>query len=250
MPPAHENGEQVQSFARGLRVIKAFTGFPLTLSEVAERTGLAPAAARRYLVTLTELGYLAQEGSLFTARAKLLELAQPYLDSNETVRKAEPVLRQLCDTVNETATLTQFSQGEVINVLAVQTTQELAIQVNTARRLPAYCTAMGRAMLSLLPEDQARDIIDSSTRIALTPHTLTNPEQILEQVRLARQQGYCFAEEEHTLGIRTMSVPVQLPQGPLVALSAPTPTAREDRQTYLHRVAEPLRQAAARMAAQ
>ena len=250
MPVPHDSPTGVQSFARGLSVIKAFTGFPLTLSEVAERTGLAPAAVRRYLATLTELDYLAQHGSLFSARAKLLELAQPYLTANATARKAEPILRHLSDTVNETATLTQYSNGEVINVLATQTTQELAIQVNAGRHLPAYCTAMGRAMLSLLPAEEARAIIESSTRIELTSRTLTDSTQIMEQIELARQRGYCFVEEEHTLGIRTLSVPLQLPQGPLIALSAPTPTAREDRESYLQRVLEPLQLAASRMRAE
>lgn len=237
----------VQSFARGLNVIRAFTGFPLTLSEVAQRSGMPPAAARRYLATLTDLEYLEQEGALFRAKSKLLELAQPYLKANETARKAGPILRLLSDEVSETATLTQYDNGEVINVLATQTAHELSIQVGIGRHLPAYCTAMGRAMLSLLPEQEARHVVEASALLDLTGKTLTGVEAIMEQIGLAREQGYCLVEEEHTLGIRTLSIALQLPQGALIALSVPTPTARENRQAYLQRALKPLQLAAQRM---
>lgn len=243
-----ESPQQVQSFTRGLRVINAFTGFPLTLSEVAVRAELSPAAASRYLATLADLGYLEQDGSLFRATSKLLELAQPYLKSNEPMRRATPILRQLSDEVGETTTLTQYSHGEVINVLASQAEQELSIRVDIGRHLPAYCTAMGRAMLALLPEDEAHQAIKETVRLRLTASTLTEIPDILEQINESRTQGYCLVEEEHTLGIRTLSIALQLTQGPLIALSVPTPIAREDRASYMQRVLGPLQQAARRMA--
>lgn len=135
------------------------------------------------------------------------------MKANETARKAGPILRQLSDEVSETATLTQYANGEVINVLATQTTHELSIQVEIGRHLPAYCTAMGRAMLALLPEQEAQQLVEASGRLALTGKTLTEVEPIMEQIVLAREQGYCLAEEEHTLGVRTLSIALQLPQG-------------------------------------
>lgn len=245
---AQESDQHVQSFSRGLKVIKAFTGSPLTLSEVAARAELSPAATRRYLATLVELGYLAQEGSAFRVRSKLLELSKPYLEASDPVRKAAPILRRLSAEVRETTTLTQYSHGRVINLHACHADQELSIRVNVGSYLPVYCTAMGRTMLGMLDDAEVESVLESIDRPKLTPHTKTEVSAIMEEVRKARAQGYCLAEEEHTLGIRTLSVPVDLLQGSLVALSVPTPTARESRTDYVDRVLPQLLKAAEKMA--
>lgn len=243
-----QSDQHVQSFTRGLKVIKAFAGNPLTLSEVAARAELPPAAARRYLATLVDLGYLAHEGSTFRVRSKLLELSKPYFEVNDPVRKAAPILRRLSAEVRETTTLTQYSHGRVVNLYACHADQELAIRVNVGSYLPVYCTAMGRAMLGMLDDAEVESVLESIERPQLTPHTSTDIAAIMHQVRQAREQGYCLAEEEHTLGIRTLSVPVDLLQGSLIALSVPTPTARESRAAYIDRVLPQLLAAAKKMA--
>lgn len=243
MDAGSPRNEYVQAFERGLAVISAFDGSPLTLSEVAERVGMSPAAARRYLSTLTELGYFAHHGGRFSAQAKLLELSDPFLVANDPTLRARPVLEELTGRIQETSTLTLLKGHEVLNVLDIQTNHELAIQVQRGRLMPAYCTAMGRAMLSLLPGDGAVKLLEATTLEPRTKHTLTDPGQILKQIQLVRTRGYALVEEEHTAGIRTMSMAFELPRGELAAFSAPTPMARESRQEYVARVEEPLRDA-------
>lgn len=243
MDAGSPRNEYVQAFERGLAVISAFDGSSLTLSEVAERVGMPPAAARRYLGTLTELGYFTHRDGRFSAQAKLLELSDPYLAANDPTLRAQSVLEELTGRINETTTLTLLQGDEVLNVLDVQATHELAIRVERGRLLPAYCTAMGRAMLSLMPGDGATRLLGETQREPHTKHTLTEPEQILKQIELARTRGYAFVEEEHTAGIRTMSMAFHFPRGQLAAFSAPTPTAREPRKEYLARVEGPLREA-------
>ncbi|MGB9033026.1 MAG: IclR family transcriptional regulator C-terminal domain-containing protein [Paeniglutamicibacter sp.] len=243
MDAGSPRNEYVQAFERGLAVISAFDGSPLTLSEVAERVGMSPAAARRYLSTLTELGYFDHHGGRFSAQAKLLELSNPFIAANDPTLQAQSVLEELTGRINETTTLTLLKGTEVLNVLDIQTTQELAIQVERGRLLPAHCTAMGRAMLSLLPGDGAAKLLAAARTEPRTQHTLTDPLQILKQVQLARTRGYAFVEEEHTMGIRTMAMAFRLPGGQLAAFSAPTPTARESRKDYIARVEVPLRDA-------
>lgn len=237
--------EYVQAFERGLAVISSFDGSPLTLSEVAQRVKMSPAAARRYLSTLTELGYFAHRNGRFSAQAKLLELSNPYFAANDSTLRAESALKELTRQLNETSTLTQLEGSEVVNVLAVTSKRELSIQVVPGRKLPAYCTAMGRAMLSLLSTDEVEGILKETHLERHTINTLTRAEDIMEQIHLAADQGYALVEEEHTPGIRTMSVAFRLPQGQLAAISAPTPAARENRQEYIARVAAPLQETVA-----
>lgn len=245
MTQSASRNEYVQAFERGLAIISVFDGTALTLSEVAQRVEMSPAAARRYLVTLTELGYFSQEGGRFSPEVKLLELSAPYFASNATIRKAERALRELTTAIDETTVLTQLRGDEVVNVLANQTSQELAIQVVPARVLPAYCTAMGRAMLSHLSEQEAEARITGSHLERHTQWTRTNVSEILEQIEVARSLGYALVEEEHTAGIRTMAMAFRLPSNQLAALSAPTPMARETTAEYVARVEKPLRAAVA-----
>lgn len=242
-----QRNEYVQAFERGLAVISCFDGSSLTLSEVAQRVDMSPAAARRYLSTLTELGFFSQRNGKFSAQAKLLELSNPYFAANDFMASAQPVLHTLARHLDETTSLTQLMGHEVVNVMAVQAPHELSINVVQGHRLPAYCTAMGRAMLSLRPEAEVRELLETLDLQRLTAHTLTRVEEIAEQIELARTRGYAFVEEEQSLGIRTMSMAFRTPQGRIAAFSAPTPTARESRDSYLRRIEEPLRKAVAQI---
>lgn len=247
----HQAEEQksgiVQAFERGLAVISSFDGSALTLSEVAHRVGMPPAAARRYLVTLSELGYFAHRNGKFSAQAKLLELANPYFAANDFTVRAQAALQDLSQKVDETTSLTQLEGDHVVNVLAVDSLHELSIQVVPGRKLPVYCTAMGRAMLSLMSVADVESRLRDVSLVRHTVHTLTRIEDVMDQISRAREQGYAVAEEEHTPGIRTMSMAFKLPQGQLAALSVPTPTARESREAYIKRVEGPLREAVASM---
>ncbi|GAA5230093.1 IclR family transcriptional regulator [Arthrobacter cryoconiti] len=247
MGAEYPRNEYVQAFERGLAVISSFDGSALTLSEVAQRVKMSPAAARRYLSTLTELGYFAHRNGRFAAQAKLLELSNPYFAANDSTLRAESALKELTRQLNETSTLTQLEGSEVVNVLAVTSKRELSIQVAPGRKLPAYCTAMGRAMLSLLSTDEVKAILKETHLERHTINTRIRREDIMEQIQLAADRGYALVEEEHTPGIRTMSIAFRLPQQQLAAISAPTPTARETRQEYIARVETPLKEAVASM---
>lgn len=242
-----QRNEYVQAFERGLAVIRAFNGSPMTLSEVARTVDMPPAAVRRYLGTLTGLGYFTHDAGRFAPGEKLVELSAPYVAANDSLQRALPILQELTERIDETTTLTHLKGHDVVNVLDVQTAHELAIQVIRGRTLPAYCTAMGRAMLSLLPENGAAEVLRGVPLERRTARTITSIDAILEQVHLARSRGYALVEEEHTSGIRTMSMAFRLPSGQLAAFSAPTPTARESRAAYVNRVEDPLRNAVAAM---
>lgn len=245
-PPLRPDG--VRSFERGLAVISCFTGAPLTLSEVADRTGMSPAAARRYLITLADLGYLSSRDGKFAAEARLVELAAPFYTAHDHTARVQVALGALSAATGETSSFTQLHGHKVINVLTTPSRHELAIQVDLGRHLPAHTTAMGRAMLATLSDELVDEILDQGTPFtAYTPHTLTDRAAILEQIRTARSLGYAFVEDEFTVGIRTLSMAFQLPNGDIGAISAPTPTARETREGYINRVEPALRAAIASM---
>src|SRR5579875_457972 len=140
------SGEFVQSLDRGLAVIRAFDAQhpELTLSDVARATGLTRAAARRFLHTLVELGYVRSDGRLFALRPKILELGYAYLSSLSLPEIALPHLEQLVERVHESSSVSVLDGDEVVYVARVPTKRIMAVSISVGTRFPAYATSMGR----------------------------------------------------------------------------------------------------------
>src|SRR5689334_11728835 len=183
----------VQSFARGLQVIRSFSASAphQTLTEVAQRSGLSRAGARRILLTLESLGYVRSEGKLFSLTPRILDLGFAYLSSMPIWDLAEPVMETLVAQVKESCSAAVLDDTDIVYVLRVPTHKIMSITLGVGSRLPAYCTSMGRVLLADLPEDQLVARLEASDRRALTRHTLTDVDALVAKVAQARRQGWC-----------------------------------------------------------
>lgn len=126
----------------------------LSIAEVAERTGLTRAAARRYLITLTHLGYMRHENKLFSLTPMVLRLGQSYLHSARLPRLAQPLLYRLAYSVGEAASVGVLDHDQLVCVAAVSAGQLVSATLQPGTRVPAWCTANGRMLLASLPQDQ------------------------------------------------------------------------------------------------
>src|SRR5574343_487468 len=188
----------VQSFARGLEVIRSFSAQApqQTLSEVAERTGLSRAGARRILLTLQTLGYVQSDGRHFKLTARILDLGFAYLSSMPIWDLAEPVMEALVEQVKESCSAAVLEGTDIIYVLRVPTHKIMRINLGVGSRLPAYCTSMGRILLGSLPDEEVERRLASTELQARTEHTLTQVDEVLTRVRQARDQGWCLVDQE------------------------------------------------------
>lgn len=209
----------VQSFARGLEVIRSFsTRAPhQTLSEVAAATGLTRAGARRILLTLQTLGYVASDGKLFSLTPRILDLGFAYLSSMPIWNRAEPVMEALVREVQESCSAAVLDATDIVYVLRVPTQKIMRITLGVGSRLPAWCTSMGRLLLGDLPDDEAKARIAASTIEAFTKHTLTDPDAILAKVQQARRQGWCVVNQELEEGLISIAAPITDRAGRMVA---------------------------------
>lgn len=237
----------VQSFARGLQVIRSFSSSTprQSLSEVAAATGLTRAGARRILLTLQTLGYVSTDGRLFALTPRILDLGFAYLSSMPIWNRAEPVMEALVREVQESCSAAVLDAGDIVYVLRVPTQKIMRISLGVGSRLPAWCTSMGRLLLSDLPEDEARSRIEAAPREALTRHTLTEVDAILARVAQARRQGWCVVNQELEEGLISIAAPIVDRSGRMVAAlnisgQANRTSARAMQDTML----EPLREAA------
>ena len=169
---AERDTDFVQSLQRGLAVIRAFDADDpaLTLSDVAKATGLAPATARRFVLTLVELGYMRAEGRLFRLSPRVLELGRPYLSSLTLPEIALPHLRDFVADVRESSSLAILDGSDIVYVAHVAAKRIMSVSVSVGTRDPAFATSLGRVLLAGQSDEsyaalQLEPITGSTTRM-------------------------------------------------------------------------------------
>src|SRR5690606_39756268 len=182
----------VRSFARGLAVLRSFgADAPAqTLSEVAERSGLTRAGARRILLTLLSLGYVSAEGRLFRLTPKVLELGFAYLSSLPVWSRAQPIMESLVEELRQSCSVAVLDGDEIVYVLRVPAHRIMSINLGVGSRLPADCTAMGRVLLAGLPDESLVQRIKAMQLVAHTPATIVDPDALLAEIRQVVVQGW------------------------------------------------------------
>jgi IclR family transcriptional regulator, pca regulon regulatory protein len=216
---APRNGEFVQSLDRGLAVIRAFDAEhpELTLSDVARQTGLTRAAARRFLRTLVEIGYMRTEGGKFALRPKILELGYAYLSSLSLPELALPHMEQLVERVHESSSMCVLDGDEIVYVARVPTKRIMAVVIAVGTRFPAYATSMGRVLLAGHSDDWLDGYLASAQLQQLTPHTTTDRAELRAELVRIRAQGWALVDQELEEGLRSVAVPVRDGTGRVVA---------------------------------
>jgi IclR family pca regulon transcriptional regulator len=209
------HAEFVQSLERGLSVIKVFSyeRRSLTLSEIADLTGLTRAAARRFLITLKDLGYVDSDGRQFSLRPRVLELGYSYLASLPVWEVAKPFLEELADQVRETTSASVLDGTEIVFVARVEARRIMSMTLGVGSRLPAWATAMGRVLLAGLPPPQLDEYFERVTMQPLTERTVTDPKKLRKIIKEAGIQGWTLVDQEVEEGVRSLAVPIKSPDG-------------------------------------
>lgn len=209
----------VQSFARGLEVIRSFSqqAPTQTLSEVALRTGLTRAGARRILLTLQALGYVDSDGRQFRLTPRILDLGFAYLSSMPFWSLAEPEMEALADEVGESCSAAVLEGSDVVYVLRVHTHKIMRTSLGVGSRLPAYCTALGRVLLAGLDEADLRKRLLASGVQRHTEHTITDIETLVASIAEVRRQGWALVNQELEEGLISVAAPILGRSGRVVA---------------------------------
>lgn len=193
------SGQYVQSLARGLAVIRAFDAehSRMLLSEIAARTGLTRATARRFLLTLLELGYVRSTGRAFELTPHVLELGFSYLSGLSIPEVAQPHLEELSRLLGESTSASVLDGESIVYVARVPTRRIMNVAITIGTRFPARVTSMGRVLLAAAPESTWGDL-----RPVLDP---------------VREQGWALVDQELETGIRSIAAPLHSADGTVSA---------------------------------
>jgi IclR family pca regulon transcriptional regulator len=200
----------VQSLARGLAVLPAFDADhrELTLADVARRTDLSRAAARRFLLTLGDLGFVRTDGKLFALTPQVLRLGAAYLTSLGLPEIASPHLERLSAQVGESSSCAVLDGDDVVYVARVATRRIMSVGIAVGTRFPAYATSMGRVLLAALDDAELDAYLGRTDRTRLTPTTLVDEKPLRAELARIREQGWAFVDEELEIGLRSLAAPV------------------------------------------
>ncbi|WP_301750494.1 IclR family transcriptional regulator C-terminal domain-containing protein [uncultured Erythrobacter sp.] len=239
--------EFLSTLERGLRVLKAFDeDHPeMTLSEVAAKTALPPAVARRCLITLVELGYVGQHERKFLLRPAVLTIGSAFLASMQIEQVVLPPLQGLRDQTGDSASLAVLSGAEILYVAHVSTDRRFRVAAGVGTRFPFHATSLGKALAAYLPEGERAALMAAAPFQRFTERTVTDGAALAERLNLITQRGYDSALDELDYGIVSVAVPIfGRDKRVIAAINCSTSTTRIS-QDELVRTRLPLLRAAA-----
>lgn len=214
-----QTADYVQSLARGLHVLRAFDhdlATP-TLSQVAERTGLSRAVARRLLLTLQHLGYVASSGRNFFLTPRVLELGYSYLASLDLNELVQQSMERLSRRVRESCSMSVLDGHDIVYVLRVPVRRVMSVALGVGARLPAFATSMGRVILADFPSDVLAAWLRGQKFHVYTPRTLHAAAALKAELTRVREQGYALVSRELESGLCSIAVPVRAANERVVA---------------------------------
>lgn len=223
------DSEYLSTLARGLSVLCAFGKDKpqMTLSEVAEATELSPAAARRCLNTLVQLGYVAKHQRQFLLRPEVMSFASAYLDSMNLGELVRPYLQAVRDETGDSSSLAVLSGYDILYLLHVSTNRMVRLAAGVGTRFPAYATSLGRAMLAFEGDDVRAHYLNSCEFTAFTEHTVATKSDLKCVLDEVRKQGYATAQDELDYGLVSLAVPILDESGrSMAAINCSTSTSR------------------------
>jgi IclR family pca regulon transcriptional regulator len=221
----------IAGMAKGLAVLESFDVHRQRLNATlaAERAGLTRAAARRHLLTLAHLGYLETDGHYYWLAPKVLRFSGSYLASARLPRAMQPTLDRLAAQTQESFTAVVRDGDEVVIIARSGSSRVLAYGLHIGARLPAHATSTGRMMLAAMPKREFAAWMRARELPRLTTRTVVDTRRFRTMIDGVRANDYCFAGEEHELGVLALAVPLRDMRGlPVAALNVVAAAGRQD----------------------
>lgn len=241
----------VTALARGLAVIQAFTnqGRQLTISQISYRTGITRAAVRRYLHTLTALGFVrCQDGTRFSLGPKVVSLGNAYLSGAPLGGQAQAVLDELSDAVGEACSMAVLDGCEIVYLARATSSRIMSPSLNVGSRLPAYATSIGQVLLAHLAETELEGYLARVNFLPFTPNTIVTAAALRATLEDVRRDGYAIANQQMEVGLSSIAVPIHERAGNVVSgINVLANSARTSVAQMRSKFLEPLQQAARKL---
>ena len=222
---------QVQSLTRGLSILEALakSGGGLTLTDVGHRVQLPPSTTHRFLSTLERMGYVYQAGDLglWYVGLQAFTVGTTFLANRDFVAQSHASMHRLMEQAGETANLAILDGTEAVFIAQVQCHEMMRTLVKLGSRVPLHASGVGKALFAALADEQIDAILKVRGLPRITENTIVVPETMWAALRVIRQRGYSFDDEEHARSTRCVGAAIYDEHAePLGAISIAGPSTR------------------------
>jgi len=222
---------QVQSLTRGFSILEALakSGAGLTLTDVAHRVQLPPSTTHRFLSTLDRMGYVYQAGDLglWYVGLQAFTVGTTFLANRDFVAQSHASMHRLMEQAGETANLAILDGTEAVFIAQVQCHEMMRTLVKLGSRVPLHASGVGKALFAALADEQIDAILKVRGLPRITENTIVVPETMWAALRVIRQRGYSFDDEEHARSTRCVGAAIYDEHAePLGAISIAGPSTR------------------------
>ena len=240
----------IAGLEKGLSLIEAFdeTHSKMTAAQTAQRCGLTRTAARRYLLTLQSLGYMATDGKLFWLTPRVMRLGQTYLESARLPRIVQPFLQRLTAGTQEISYVSVLDGFDIVYIARNGSNRSMNTGFVLGARVPAHVTSAGMLMLAMQGPEAVDDWLRNNELKTFTAHTITNKERMKLEMTRIQVQDWAISEQQLDLAYRGVAVALRDRNGEVVAaLSLSMPLQSETSEDSVKRVLPLLRETAQAM---
>lgn len=211
----------VTAFARGLVIFQILSNSKraLTISDISKFTDFPRATVRRALYTLIQLEYVQQEDRYYSLTSKILTLSHSFITSQPLPNAAQPILENITKEIDEASSMAVLTQSQIIYIArsSENTQRIMSNSLAIGSQLPAYCTSMGRVLLSALSVEKQKEILTQSKPKPYTENTIYTEEALIKELKKVHEQGFAIIDQELEIGLRSIAVPVFDKSGKVIA---------------------------------
>jgi len=237
--PALDKRDWIAGLEKGLSVIESFDDANprMTASQTGLRCGITRTAARRYLLTLEHLGYVATDGKLFWLTPRVLRMGQSYLESARLPRIVQPFLQRVTAGTQESAFVSVMDGDDIVYIARNGSNRVMNTGYVLGARVQAQVTAAGLLLLALRGPDWVETWLANNTLSTYTSHTIASKDRLRIELARVRAQGWALSEQQLELNYRGIAVPLRDRHGQVMgALSVTMPMGQESSEDAVRRV--------------
>ncbi len=239
-----KNPVQVAGRLFGALEYLAYNG-PSGLMEIAEALSLNKSTVHRAVSSLQYMGYVRQdqESGKYETTFKIVDMANHVMEKMDIVQTVRPYLRKLSDACGETVHFVRMEEADVVYIDKVESfNNNVRMVSHVGSRIPFYRSAVGKALAAKMPQEEVRRLWDSCSIERMTPYTITNFEEFLENLEEIRHKGYALDNEENETGVRCIAAALDFREGEYgYAFSISVPISRMDNDRIRELAADVLR---------
>ena len=230
-PKARSGRYRIHVIDRAAQILDCF-GFDhqeLSVSEIGAKARLHRSTAHRILMALEYNDLIQQntENGKYRLGIKLFRLGHQAVSHLNLREICRPFLTRIMDETKETVHLAVLDEDQVLYLDKVEGPHALRMPSRVGRRIPTYCTSLGKAMLSCLDDQEVKNIFRDQVLRPCTANTIKTLNQLLADLRMIRKRGYSIDNEEIEIGLRCVGAPIRDYTGAMVgAISVAAPSAR------------------------